>query len=314
MQQLSGVADESARLRTPAGGAGIVLAVANVEKCYGSVRAVQGVSFTVRAGEVVGILGPNGAGKTTTLSMICGLLRPDAGSISVAGIDVVAQPQRARTQIGFAAQQLGIYPTLTVHENLSFFGQVGGLSRSAAEARSAELLTLFDLGADAARPAGELSGGTQRRVHVACGLAGRPKLALLDEPTVGMDLLGRERALKTIASIAAHGTAVCFSSHYMAEVEAICHRVVIVDHGRVVAEGAPAELITRHGQPYVEIHFEDGRSVVQHVTDLAQEPARLMAAAASEGALASVEIVRPSLDAVFLSLCGRRVDAAKEES
>ncbi|MGN6556521.1 MAG: ABC transporter ATP-binding protein [Solirubrobacterales bacterium] len=285
-----------------------VLAVASISKRYGHVQAVGEVSFDVRPGEIVGVLGPNGAGKTTTLSMICGLVRPDAGTIAVAGADVAADPAVARRQLGYAAQGLSIYPILTTRENVVFFGRLCGLSRTEAQKRTAELIEMFDLGECRDRPAGELSGGQQRRVHIACALVARPRLVLLDEPTVGMDVLGRARALETIAAIAAEGIGVCLSSHYLREVEDCCDRVVILDRGQVIAVGTPQALIAAHGKSYVQLRLAGGATSTQPVDDVASELPAMIEAAQGKGEVVGIDIVRPSLDAVFIALCGRRME------
>jgi ABC-2 type transport system ATP-binding protein len=285
-----------------------VLVVDSVSKRYGPVRAVGGVSFDVRPGEIVGVLGPNGAGKTTTLSMISGLVRPDTGRIAVAGIDVAADPTAARRQLGYAAQGLSIYPILTTRENIAFFGRLCGLDRTETRERTDELIGMFDLGECRDRPAGELSGGQQRRVHIACALVARPRLVLLDEPTVGMDVLGRARALETIAAIAAEGIGVCFSSHYLREVEDCCSRVVILDRGEVIAVGTPQTLIAAHGKSYVQLRLAGGGTSTQPVEDVATELPAMLAAAQGRGEVVGIDIVRPSLDAVFIALCGRRIE------
>ena len=217
-----------------------------VHKRYGRRRAIDGVSLAVHAGEVVGLLGPNGAGKTTMLSMLATIMRPDAGRILIDG----AEPDTARAReaaIGLVPQRLALYPRLSALQNLWHFARMQGLARR--EARTACPLVLAEVGLlERAHDAVQsLSGGMQRRLNLACGLVHRPRVLLLDEPTVGVDLESRERLLAQVRRARTAGAAVVYSTHYMEEAERICDRVCLVDRGRVVAEGTVEELIVRAG-------------------------------------------------------------------
>jgi ABC-2 type transport system ATP-binding protein len=228
-----------------AGTAPLLEAIA-VHKRYGRRRAIDGVSFTVHAGEVVGLLGPNGAGKTTMLSMLATIMRPDAGRILIDGVALGA-PRARHAPIGLVPQRLALYPRLSAIQNLWHFGRMQGLSRR--EARLACPLVLAEVGLlERAHDAVQsLSGGMQRRLNLACGLVHRPRVLLLDEPTVGVDLESRERLLAQVRRARAAGAAVVYSTHYMEEAERLCDRVCLVDRGRVAAEGTVEELIIRAG-------------------------------------------------------------------
>jgi len=212
---------------------------------YGARPALDGISFAVAPGEIVGLLGPNGAGKTTTLSVLATLRRPDAGDAEVAGISTRRHPARVRRLLGFVPQSLAVYPTLTARENVRCFAGVLGLGRRAAREATGEALRTVGLAERAGDVVATFSGGMQRRLNLACALLHRPTVLLLDEPTVGVDPQSRERILDTVRAQAAAGTAILYSTHLMDEAERLCDRVVLIDGGRVVAMGSPSEL-TRH--------------------------------------------------------------------
>jgi linearmycin/streptolysin S transport system ATP-binding protein len=224
-----------------------VLACTDLWMSFGDRPAVAGLTFSVRAGEAYGLVGPNGAGKTTTIRMVCGILAPEAGSATVGGRSLVGPGGRAaRGQLGYVPQGLALFPTLTVAENLTFWAKLGGLSRRERRARSAEVLDVVGL-ADRARDRVEhCSGGMQRRLNLAIALLGRPRLLVLDEPTVGVDPQSRAALLDGLAALRDGGTAILYTSHYMEEVERLCDRVGIMDHGRLLAEGTPADLVALH--------------------------------------------------------------------
>jgi linearmycin/streptolysin S transport system ATP-binding protein len=207
--------------------------------------ALDGLGFQVAAGEIVGLLGPNGAGKTTTLSVLATLRQPDEGRACVCGHDVLREPAAVRRQIGFVPQLLAVYPTLTARENLDFFARVLGLGRTERQRATAQALALVGLVERANEVVSTFSGGMQRRLNLACGLLHTPRVVLLDEPTVGVDPQSRERIFTTVRAQAADGAAVLYSTHYMEEAENLCDRVVLIDHGRVISAGTPAELINR---------------------------------------------------------------------
>ncbi len=218
-----------------------IVEVEDLRKRYGDRAALDGVSFSVVPGEVVGLLGPNGAGKTTTLSILATIVRPDAGRVAFDG-------GGAAGVIGLVPQSLALYPTLSAAENVWHFARVQGLSKSSARRACAEVLEEVGLADRANSSAQSLSGGLQRRLNLACGLVHRPRLLLLDEPTVGVDLESREQILALVSRRRDAGTAVIYSTHYMEEAERICDRVLLIDRGRLVSDGTVEDLIRRAGQ------------------------------------------------------------------
>jgi|SRR5688572_651332 ABC-2 type transport system ATP-binding protein len=216
------------------------LAAVDVHKRYGSRSALAGVSVAVGAGEIVGLLGPNGAGKTTMLSILATIVAPDAGHVAIDGV-----PARAGARIGLVPQSLALYPRLTVSQNLWHFARMQGLGRREARSACPRVLAAVGLLERAHDPAMSLSGGMQRRLNLACGLVHEPRVLLLDEPTVGVDLESRDWLLAEVRRARAAGTAVVYSTHYMEEAERICDRVCLIDRGRLVADGPVDEIVAR---------------------------------------------------------------------
>lgn len=224
-----------------------LLKVQGLVKAFGTVRAVDSVNFEVQPGEIYGLLGPNGAGKTTTISMISGLLNPDAGEVFIAGAAFGQNPQKARRIIGVVPQELAIYDELNGRENLEFWGRMAGLGARDAKLRAGELLDALALADRANDTVKTYSGGMKRRINLGCALMHRPQLLLLDEPTVGIDPQARLKILEFIRTLTASGTAVLYTTHYLEEAEGLCHRVGIIDHGRLLAEGTLRQLQERLG-------------------------------------------------------------------
>jgi ABC-2 type transport system ATP-binding protein len=301
-----------------------MLQIANLHKSYGDRPALRDVSLSLEAGEIVGLLGPNGAGKTTLASIIVGLIAPDSGTVIVDGVDATRHPGRARRVIGFAPQQTGVYEALTVDENLVFFGELCGLRRGALRRRIAEVCGSLLL--DELRPivCQRLSGGEKRRVHTAIAVLARPRLLLLDEPTVGADMLTRTALLDVVRQLADDGTAVLYSTHYLPEVESMNASVALLDRGEVIAEGRAGELVALHGVTGLELKFDsvppdleipglaverDG-DVVRILTSTPSATAARVLPALGVHAerLVSLDLMKPSLEGVFLKLTGRRFD------
>lgn len=306
-----------------------ILKVQTLAKTFGVIRAVDSVSFEVRSGEIYGLLGPNGAGKTTTISMISGLLRPDAGEVIVDGTPFQSDPQRAKRVMGVVPQDLALYEELSGRENLEFWGRIAGLKSREAKTRATELLeslSLADRGNDAVKT---YSGGMKRRINLGCALLHRPKLLLLDEPTVGIDPQARMNILEFIRGLSASGTAILYTTHYLEEAESLCQRIGIIDHGRVLAEGALSELQERLGGDRVfviEADFKDSspekwdgfhqRFRVIQKSDRQLSVAALGARDPSDCLkdlldlpvrVENVTLKRPSLNDVFLQLTGRNL-------
>jgi ABC-2 type transport system ATP-binding protein len=214
---------------------------------YGERCALQDLSFGVHVGEIVGLLGPNGAGKTTTLSVLATLLKPHAGTVTIGGYSVIEEPSRVRPLLGVVPQSLALYPSFTAHENALLFAQLSGMRGKAARDAAAAALRVVGLDERADDLVATFSGGMQRRLNLACGILHAPRALLLDEPTVGVDPQSRERIIETVREQAAHGAAVLYSTHYLGEAERVCDRVVLIDEGRLVAQGTPEQLIRQSG-------------------------------------------------------------------
>ncbi len=235
--------------------AGDALVVRGLAKRYGARAAVDGVDLTVARGEIVGLLGPNGAGKTTTISMACGVITPDAGTVHVAGHDLATDPFGAKRAIGLVPQDLAIYEELTAHQNLRYFGELFGLTGARLASRIDHVLAIAGLADRAREPARLFSGGMKRRLNLAIALVHEPTLLVLDEPTVGVDPQSRRHIFDAIRGLRDAGLTVLYTSHYMEEVEELCDRVAIMDGGKVVASGTLHELATAHGADGLELEL-----------------------------------------------------------
>jgi ABC-2 type transport system ATP-binding protein len=308
--------------------ADVVLRCTGLHKRYGTLVAIDDVGFQVAAGECYGLLGPNGAGKTTTLSILCGLLQPDAGTVVVDGLSIGPKAVTARERIGYVPQEVALYPAFSARDNLAFFGKLYGLRGRALSTRVADALELVGLADRADDRVDSYSGGMKRRANIAAGLLHDPQLLILDEPTVGIDPQSRNAILETVAGLADGGLAVVYASHYMEEVERLCHRVGILDHGQLVAEGTRAELIELvRGRGRIDLGVRGSPSAllsalrrirqVDEVTatddtvsvvaaDAAHLLPRLLEAAEGVGVkVLAVNVTEPDLEAVFLHLTGR---------
>jgi ABC-2 type transport system ATP-binding protein len=237
----------------------IAIEVDQLRKSYGARVALDCVTLSVELGEVVGLLGPNGAGKTTTLSILATVLEPDEGTVRIVGLHTRTQRAAIRRRLGYVPQSIALYPSLTASQNLQLFLRVHGLKRGAARDACRDALELVDLADRAGDPVAILSGGMQRRLNLACGVAHRPEILLLDEPCIGVDPQSRDHILRTIRGLADAGAAAIYSTHYMEEVERLCDRVILIDRGRVIASGTVAEVIAMaHAHPRIQFTFPAG--------------------------------------------------------
>ena len=305
-----------------------VLECRGLRRRFGEIVAVDGVGFGIGVGETYGLLGPNGAGKTTTISMIAGLLERDGGEVTVDGEPMTTRSVRAKSAIGYVPQDLAIYPDLSGRENLMFFARLYGMSTAEARRRSAEVLTLTGLADRAGDQAKHYSGGMKRRLNIGLGLLHRPRLLILDEPTVGVDPQSRNAILDSVAALSGAGMAVLYTTHYMEEAERLCDRIGIIDHGKLIAEGTRDDLVRMVGEGD-QVRLSAAGDLAQAAEDLAARswvrqaraldggidlvvenarselPAILSDVAAGGVAVRSVEVTEPDLEAVFLHLTGR---------
>lgn len=297
-----------------------MLKVREVHKSYGPVKALNGVDLDVGRGEIVALLGPNGAGKSTLVSVIAGLRKQDGGGVWLNGIDAGAHPDLARRQLGLAPQETGIYPTVSVLDNLRFFGELAGLRRRDLKRRIDEVAEAFSLSDLLDRRARHLSGGEVRRLHTAMIVLHRPPLLLLDEVTAGVDVQTRNQLLDLIGSLADQGSAVVYSTHYLHEIETLgAHQVVILHEGRVVTTGSIPHLISAFGGSFVELSFDElpagldlpaGTVVVaENILRIPADDSPAVTAAdlvgrldQSGAALREIKLLQPSLESVFLSV------------
>ncbi|HSE54191.1 MAG TPA: ABC transporter ATP-binding protein [Nocardioidaceae bacterium] len=310
--------------------ASVMLRCTDLRKSYDTLQAVDGVSFEIRTGETYGLLGPNGAGKTTLISMVAGVLEGDGGEVTLDGLRMDPSALDAKALIGYVPQDVALYPDLTARENLRFFASLYKLGRQEARARVAEVLEVVGLSERADDQVKTYSGGMKRRLNIGAGLIHRPRLLILDEPTVGVDPQSRNAILDSIEALSAEGMAVLYTTHYMEEAERLCDRVGIVDLGHLIAEGPPRALTSELGEAEHIIMAVEGdlAAAVAAVDALAvagtttgeagvldvlvadAESALplVMGAAMSAGAtIRSVNVQEPDLEVVFLHLTGKRL-------
>ncbi len=300
------------------------LLIEELVKRFGSVTAVDGVSLEMKPGECFGLLGPNGAGKSTLIRSIVGRVRPNSGRILIFG--ELAESQAARAALGWVPQELAVYPRLTSRENLDSFGRYHGLNGDSLHQAITWCLDWAALSDRSEQVVGQLSGGMKRRLNMAAGLVHRPKIVLMDEPTVGVDPQSRLRIFEMIEALRREGMSVIYTTHYMEEAERLCDRIAIIDHGRIIAQGSKEELIRGAfgTRSQVVVHLADsgdralswidrhgGRSVggAAHFTiNQPAEIATLLQAAANEGHdVVDLSLRPPSLESVFLQLTGREL-------
>ena len=303
--------------------------VADLSKRFGKFVAVDRVSFDVQRGEVFGFLGPNGSGKSTTIRMLCGILSPTSGTGRVAGFDVARDPERVRQHIGYMSQRFSLYEELTVRENLDFYAGIYGLTAAAAVARRDEVLSLVGLADGRNASARDLPGGLRQRLALACAIIHDPPVLFLDEPTAGVDPISRREFWGLIRTMAAAGTAILVTTHYMDEAEH-CGALAFIHEGRLIAKGSPAVLKTNLHGTLVEVRVApdalistltalQGCPVVRdvalfgtalHVT--LTSPAALSELRAyldaAQRADAPMEAIIPSLEDVFVSLVAREAE------
>lgn len=305
-----------------------LLEVKRLSKSYGSLKAVDGISFKVEKGEIIGLLGPNGAGKSTTISMISTLLKPDAGEILYKGKDIVKTPKSIQKELGIVPQEIALYPTLSGYDNLKFWGQAYGLSGDKLKSRIVEVSEIIGINERLKDKVENYSGGMKRRLNIGAALLHEPEILIMDEPTVGIDPQSRNHILDTVLELNKTGMTIVYTSHYMEEVEYLCRNIHIMDSGHVIASGTQDELVDivqgqrqiifqfdsvtndlvkafdlLDGVDQVEksdltvvLHTRNGKSLIRDALDVSMK----------EGvSVESVEVVKPNLESVFLHLTGK---------
>ena len=277
-----------------------MLSLTNVRKSFGNTVAVDGLTLSVRRGEVFGLLGPNGAGKSTSVNLSVGLLAPDSGTVTIEGLGDPSNPA-VRARIGVAPQSLALYDNLTAEENLNFFGEVYSLSGDRLKNRVAWCLDFVGLTDRKDDRVGTYSGGMKRRLNLAAALVHEPDLLMLDEPTVGVDPQSRNKVFENIEALHREGRTVIYTTHYMEEAERLCDRIAIVDHGKLLALGTLKELIAQHGGPPTLVVRTNGGEQRLQTADPLSELNRL----AAKGTIDEFQMERPTLEQVFLRLTGR---------
>ncbi|MGF6888357.1 ABC-2 type transport system ATP-binding protein [Nocardia sp. GAS34] len=308
----------------------LAVEVAGLVKQYGRVRVLDGIDMEIPCGTVMGLLGPNGAGKTTTVRIVTTLLRPTAGTVHVAGVDVLHDPARARTRIGLSGQYAAVDANLSGFENLRMVARLFGMSHRQSAARAEELLAALGLEYAAGRRAGTYSGGMARRLDLAGALVARPEVVVLDEPTTGLDPRGRLDMWGVIGDLVDDGTTVLLTTQYLEEADLLADRITVIDRGRVIARGSAEELKTSIGGDRLMVTLAPGQDPQRAKTVLAEvgvgEPAHepgteQVSVVVGDGSRTMVEALRrlddaglcvvdaevhrPSLDDVFLSLTGK---------
>jgi ABC-2 type transport system ATP-binding protein len=306
-----------------------ILEACGLMKRYGKIQALAGLDLVVKPGRVVALLGPNGAGKTTFVRAVATLLRPDAGTLHVDGIDALRKPAKVRQVVGLAGQFAAVEDAMTGRENLEMVGRLFGLGRKEAKAAAVGVLDLMQLTDDADRLVRTYSGGMRRRIDLGASLTGAPRLLLLDEPSAGLDPGSRIQLWDAIRGLVVTGTDILLTTQYLDEADRLASDIVIIDHGTVIAAGTPAELKTRAGDDVIEVHVRDAAdlpAVSDVLAKLGHDPrvdvptrrayvpvddgsGRLMDALRvldSHGLIVEdVSMRRPTLDEVFLALTGK---------
>jgi len=275
-----------------------MLEAIGLRKSFGDRVAVADVSLQVRAGELLGLLGPNGAGKSTTVGMLCGLIAPDAGHVTIAGASIAANAAAFKRRIGLVPQDLALFEDLGARANVELFGALYGLHGATLKRRALEVLSIVGLAERAGDRPATFSGGMKRRLNIACALVHDPDVLLLDEPTAGVDPQSRNAIFDSLEALKAQGKALVYTTHYMEEAERLADRIVVVDHGRVVASGTQAELARQlPATETLELELAG-----------AADPALLAALAALPGVRAvRAAAARGNLEDVFLALTGRQL-------
>jgi ABC-2 type transport system ATP-binding protein len=311
------------------------ISVKGLRKSYGDLKVLEGISFNVQHGTIVALLGPNGAGKTTTIKILSTLLEPDGGTVSVAGYDVLAEQAKVKANIGLTGQYAAVDEYLTGEENLIMIGRLYKLSMPDIRRRTRELLELFDLVEPGKRPVKTYSGGMKRRIDLAMSLIASPPIIFLDEPTTGLDPRSRQTMWETINKLANSGVSILLTTQYMEEADNLADNIVVIDGGKVIAEGTPSALKAKVGSDRLEVIIEkksqldEAKKVIGIKDVVVDEERRTISVASSSGTktfrnimkrlddakitVESFSLHRPTLDDVFLKLTGHTAKSGNGE-
>lgn len=309
--------------------------VRNLTKSYGSNEVLRGINLKVQEGTMLALLGPNGAGKTTTVRILSTLLKADAGEVTIAGYDVFKQADKVRSVIGLTGQSAAVDELLTGRENLVMMGRLYRLTPASAKARAQELLEEFDLVKAADRPTKTYSGGMRRRLDLAVSLIATPPIIFLDEPTTGLDPRSRLAMWDIIKKLMANGTTILLTTQYLEEADQLADQIIVIDGGKVIANGTSTELKSKVGKDRLELTFKDLASLQKGIKTLGERVAAsddkaltlsltivdvnkdvkdiLDTLASAKVTIISMEVHKPTLDDVFLTLTGKQKQADKEE-
>lgn len=305
-----------------------MLKISALKKSYGKVEAVKYIDLELNEGEIIGLLGPNGAGKSTTISMVSTLIKPDSGDITYEGTSILDAPKPFQKILGVVPQEIALYPTLTGYENLKFWGSAYGLKGQALKTRIGIISEVIGISDRLKDKVEQYSGGMKRRLNIGAALLHEPKILIMDEPTVGIDPQSRNHILETIKALNEGGMTIIYTSHYMEEVEFLCHRIYIMDEGKVVASGTKDELVALVDKDQrILITFEQNSEKSCHafskipdvihasskdktISLMTKSKALLMKeiieVSQNEGLdVVSIDVEKPNLESVFLQLTGK---------
>lgn len=306
----------------------VIVSVKDLSKHYGEIPAASKLNFDIHHGECFGLLGPNGAGKTTTIGMLTGLIDPTKGKVKINGVDLQSDPSEAKAKIGFVPQDFAFYPTLNARENLFFFGRIYGLHGRYLRRRAESVLQMVELDDCAGRAVSTFSNGMKRRLNIAIGLLHEPHILILDEPTVGVDTHMRQKILDHLKKFNCDGLSILYSTHYLEEAQRLCHRVAVIDRGKIIALDTPLQLISGLGKGIIRVcfrepippshlsrlrqlgplvqwdptvaHIQLNKNGAEHVIQ------KVVASAEQEGlSIKSLSSLDPTLETVLLHLTGR---------
>lgn len=306
-----------------------IISIKGLTKSFGSIRAVKGIDLNIDKGEFFGLLGPNGAGKTTTINILSTVMKPDEGEISINGFDLKKEPARCKQSIGIVPQELALYEELTARENLVFWGNMYGIPKATLQERADTLLDLFELSERKNSMIKTFSGGMKRRINIAAAMLHEPEILLMDEPTVGVDPQSRNKIYDVLAKFSDDGITIIYTTHYMDEVEKLCNRIGIIDHGEIIARGTLDELRKLTGaDQHIVIHYEkngdqglmrlkeafgesltiDDDKIIFAAENVSRDlPVLIKKCTEHCKAITHIEIEKSSLEQVFLNLTGRKL-------